>query len=366
MKIGIDARVLSNDKPTGIGNCVIQTLKYIASLDDSNEYFLFSNEKIIEEYIYSERFHPIVIPSKSSSIWVVKELTRELPKYNVDIFWGTLHLLPRNNNIRKILTIYDLALMINPRWGNLKNAIIQNTLVKASIKRADQIIVISQSTKRDVVEKFGISDEKVSIAFPGFKMPSDDRQMSFVRKDIFDLSNKNYLLYVGTIEPRKNLINVIKAFNIIKEDYPAYQLVLAGKLGWNYSKILKKISTSKYHDSIHQIGYISNDEKTCLYRNAKAFLFPSYYEGFGIPVIEAISFGLPVLTTNNSSLTEAAGPSEFYIENPDDYNEIAKVMKQILSTPRCELQKRNADSKNYINNFSWESFSKTIYRVIIS
>lgn len=369
MRIGIDARVLSSDKPTGIGVCVIEAVKRMCMYDSEIEYYLFSNEPILERYQFNSNIHRITITSKNGSLWVYNELTKALPKYQLDVFWGPLHLLPRKNkNLRKILTINDLALIINPSWGNRKNAVVQNSLVRYSVKHADKIITISEHTRKDIENILNVGKEKICVIYPGCTIGNEQKKTESL-SDKLDINFKKvleskYLLYVGTIEPRKNIINIVKAFNKLCEREKDYKLVLAGKLGWNYNPILKQIDKSKYKENIVLLGYIQDHQKRLLLENAKMFIFPSHYEGFGIPVAEAILAGLPVLTTRNSSLVEVAGDYQFYVENENDCDEILYQIIKILNCSKDELEFIKNKSIEHISGFSWDKFAEKIFRIL--
>lgn len=371
MRIGVDARLLSSDTPTGIGVCIIEALHRMSEYEDENEYYLFSNKPIPGKFKYRKNFHLIVIPSKSGSLWVYTHLSRHISSYGIDAFWAPAHLLPiGHKSMRKVLTINDIALMINPKWGNWQNAIIQNTLVRMSIKHADKIISISNHTKEDLIRIVKTSENKIRVVYPGLVLDSlvmqDGVQEVTIRDNIRVLLNKKYILYVGTLEPRKNVVNIVKAFNRLKENHPEYDLILAGKVGWNAQNIQKEISNSLYRESIFDIGYVTNQEKTALLKNAVLFVFPSCYEGFGIPVAEAIAAGLPVVTSRNSSLIEVAGPEQFYVENAEDDGEIYQQMNRVISTSAQELKLKNSISQKHIQQFTWEAYAKGIFLALMN
>ena len=357
MRIGIDARWLSKPHPSGIGVYLIEVLTRLNRLEDGNEYFLFSNKPFIDSVAWRSNFHKVYIPGRIGSLWILRELKKELPGYHLDVFWGPEHVLPGGlKGVRKVVTIHDIALMLHPSWGKLYNALIQNTLVRRSIRKADVILADSKSTKKDLITKLKVKPEKIRGVYPGkneLAIYTEDEEQDVLSR--MGINGQSFLLYVGTLEPRKNIVSIVQAFDLLKQDsaYAQYKLVLAGGLGWKVEKILNAIEESPCRQDIIRPGYISDVEKSILLHNAEAFLFPSFYEGFGIPVLEAISAGIPVITARNSSLPEVAGPWESYVDRADDVEEICSLIRELLALNGEERQKRNAASQKYTERFDW-------------
>ena len=173
-----------------------------------------------------------------------------------------------------------------------------------------------------------------------------------------------FFYFVGTIEPRKNIGSVIAAFNLVAAKDPDVQLILAGGLGWSYDAILEAMQNSPYADRIKHIGYVSLEEKMNLYAASQAFLFPSHYEGFGIPVLEAMSLGSIVITACNSSLPEVGGDAAFYVENENDTVALAEVMEQVLNMDEAQRQRRVNMGKAQAAKFTWEQCAKETLAVL--
>ena len=378
MRIGIDARWLSKPNPSGIGVYLTEVLTRLNRRDDGHEYYLFSNKPFVDTIGTGLHFHRVLIPAKIGSLWMLRELAARLPDYHLDVFWGPEHVLPGGlKGVRKVLTIHDIALMIHPSWGKWSNALIQNTLARVSVRRADVIVADSKSTKKDLVTRLRVRPERIRGVYPGRNEPAPftEEEAREVLCRILHGSDpghttgngsKPYLLYVGTLEPRKNVVSIIRAYERIRQEaeYSNLSLVLAGGLGWKYEGILDAIANSPYREDILRPGYISDMEKSVLLHHAEAFLFPSFYEGFGIPVVEAICAGAPVVTAGNSSLPEAAGPSEFYVDRADDVNAICGEIRKILSMTEEEKKRRNESSRAYVKRFSWERCADRIGKIL--
>ena len=396
-RIGIDARWLSKPNPSGIGVYLIEILTRLNQMDDENNYFLFSNKPFVDAIEWRDNFHKVMIPGKVGSLWMLRELRQKLPDYRLDVFWGPEHVLPggmknvlpggmknvlagrgksaqtagRNGiksddlqGVRMVLTVHDIALMIHPTWGKWYNSLIQNTLARNSIRRADQIISVSKSTKRDLVKRLKVQPEKIRGIYEGRnELASYTPQQE---REVLAKVGKPYLLYIGTLEPRKNVASIVRAFDLMKRDeaYSDYRLVLAGGLGWNYKEILKVIDESPNREDIIRPGYVSAEEKSILLHHARVFLFPSFYEGFGIPVVEAISAGVPVITARNSSLPEAAGPAESYVDRADDVAGLRDLMREVLGLTEEERAARSAVSRKYIERFDWGKCAEKVRKVL--
>ena len=351
MRIGIDARPLTYEKPAGISRYLYNVITNISeNIKDDNEYYLFAHREIKLAGYLDDRFRKIIIPGRVGTLWCRYGLNKELKKYGLDVFWGTEHIVPKrlDKSTKSIVTVYDLSLIIEPRWGEWKNSLIQNTFAKSSIRGADRIIAISKSTKEDLSSLFNIDKKRIEVIYCGMDQPS-------VASDSEgEAPGYNYFLYLGTIEPRKNVANIVKAFEDYKDKSGTNtKLVIAGRNGWKYKPILKAIDDSRYNQDIIRLGYITNEEKNKLLKHCKGFVFPSYYEGFGIPVLEAMQFGVPVITTRTSSLPEVAGDAGFYLDNPDDVQGLSDLLVRVdnLNDEERELASEKGIEK--ASGFSW-------------
>lgn len=312
MIIGIDARGLDGKK-SGIPLYIENIIKEINKKDKKNKYILYSNREINLDVKLNENIIVKQNMGGLGSILIYFKLPKILKEDKVDLFFGTQHCLPRRNKYTKgikfVLTIHDLAIKKLKTVGSFKNTIIQTIFTGRSIKNADKIIAISNATKNDIVELYNVEKDKISIIYNGTNFDEHtinltEDQKSEIRKK-FKIENSKFIFFLSTIEPRKNIETLIKAFDYIKvKEKMDLKLILAGGLGWKYENILKQYESSKFKDDIIMPGYISKEEKEYLYKNAECFVYPSLYEGFGLPILEAMSNKQIVITANNSSLPE--------------------------------------------------------------
>ncbi len=367
MMIGIDARPLISRQVSGIGTFLAHMLRYMSEMDTENEYYLYSNKELEYPIELGENFHKRIIPGRVGTLWLRYVLPRHIAKDGMDVFWGTQHFLPCPvKGVRTCLNIHDTALLIQPKWGSRVNAFMQKAFLRASAREADRIFAISHSTKRDVVRLCGVDEERITVTYLGcpenLKKPESEEAAAIREK--FGIQWP-YYLYVGTIEPRKNIETMIAAFNILAQEDDRIRLVLAGGLGWRYDGILEAVESSAYRDRIVMPGYLSPQEKYLLYHEARAFLFPSHYEGFGLPILEAYRTGTQVITGKNSSLPEVGGEAAWYVEDENDAAALAKVMAAVAAAPEEELSRRAALAAEHCDSFRWEDCAKQTMALLL-
>lgn len=346
MIIGIDAKTLGKRK-TGIAFYVQNIIKYLNEVDKENNYILYSNREIDLPFSLNSNFKIKYYKAKIASFAIYYKLPKILKKDKVDLFWGPEHILPKKNKHYKlVVTIHDLAFAKFKGICTYNNIIIQGLFTKKSCRNADKIIAISKTTKQDLIDLYNIKSDKIEVVYNGESPYVYSKELigtqnfkAFSEK--FGI-NTDYLLFVGAIEPRKNIVNMVKAFEDYKKKTSSdLKFVIAGGLGWKTEPILEKIETSEFNKDIIMTGYISNDEKENLYRNAKALMFVSLYEGLGLPIIEALSVGVPVITSNVSAMPEVGGNCCYYVQNPQDSSEISEILTEAMQDIDSERIDKN-------------------------
>ncbi|MEM7726414.1 MAG: glycosyltransferase family 1 protein [Cyanobacteria bacterium P01_A01_bin.45] len=276
-----------------------------------------------------------------------------------DIIHGTNHSVYPCRKSRKIMNIYDLTFMKYPEYVDTVVETYQEQ-VRRNLKWTDLIITISESSKRDVVEYLNVEPEKVwvtPLASRYYKnYLSAEKINQLEEQTLYDFS-RPYLLFVSTIEPRKNVEAILQAFNYLKEKHKIdHNLVLIGKKGWKYEPIFAAIANSPYRNYIYHLDYLSDDEVALFYTKADMLVYPSHYEGFGLPVLEAMIFSTPVITSNTSSLPEVAGDAALLID-PNKPMELAEAILQVInnSANRQELVTKGNER---VKLFNWERTAK--------
>ncbi len=361
LKIAIDVRPLLDKQLTGVGEYTLNLLKNLFKIDKTNQYFIFYNSfnlDIPKIFYNNQNVHicKFQYPNKIFNLLTLKnfikldKLINQKFKTNIDIFFfPNLSFINTSNNCKTIITIHDLSFVINPEYFSFKHKLWHKLIKpKNTIINANHIITVSNNTKNDLIELFNIDKNKISPIHLGIEIEKIDHNYLNKFKQKYNLPEK-FLLYLGTIEPRKNILTILHAFENLKTDH---HLILAGKLGWKYKKILRAIKYSRKKNKILYIGYIPKQDKKYLYYLAEIFIYPSFYEGFGIPPLEASAYKCPVITSVNSCLGEILKQGAVYI-NPYNTGQLLNAIKLIIHNPKIKTHLQQQAKKN-IQNYNWE------------
>ena len=384
MNIVIDIRSLMHEQRTGVGEYTYELLNALFSLNNSkeNQYFLFYNSyKNVSINIpqwKQNNVHYIITkwPNKLLNLLlyirilkldklVIKKYFKiKQNKFKIDIWFSpNLHFINLSKKIKYFLTIHDLSFEFLPNCFSKKRQWWHKFLKpKKQCQKADLILTPSENTKQDVIEIYNIKATKVKVLCPGlaeiFVKQVINNHLEV--KEKYNLPDK-YILYLGTLEPRKNVEAVVEAFKINYESgLKDYKLIIAGAKGWKYEKILQKIKETK---KVKYIDYVSVKDKIALYQMSSLFIYPSLYEGFGFPVLEAMSQGIPVITSNRSSLPEVAGASA-YLVNPNNVAEIVQGIKLILSDKKL-YSRLVLKGKEQVKEFLWQKTAEEFLNKLV-
>ncbi len=284
-----------------------------------------------------------------------------------DILQGTDHFVYPCRHSFKIMTIHDLTFMKYPEYVTARVKT-YTSRIQQGLKWTDLIITFAESTRQDIVQYLGFPREKIKITPQASRYSSsylESFNIEALKQQVSYDFNRPYILFVSTLEPRKNIQTLIEAFNTLKQQHKIeHQLVLIGKKGWKYDKILQAISHSPYQKEIHQLDYLSEALVALFYQRASVFVYPSYYEGFGLPILEAMTLGAPVITSQISSLPEVAGEAALFI-NPYHPLELAEAILQVIqdSTLRQQLIQKGQERAK---QFSWEKTAQKTLEIYLS
>lgn len=261
-----------------------------------------------------------------------------------------------------IITVHDLAFKSVKDAFTWKTTLWKNFITNLSIKKADKIIAITQFTKGEMLKYYPKINDKISVIYNGFNDFSKEHiNCNNINKNILDLKDSKYILTVSTISPRKNIDGLIKAFDLIKNRIRDYKLVVAGKNGWLYDEVYKVVDNLNLGDKVVFTGAINDDELKFLYKNAEVFVYPSFYEGFGLPPLEAMSFKIPCIVSNKSSMPEVVGELGIKVD-PNDTREIANSIIELIEDDilRNELILKSIDG---VEKFSWHKCAREMIGV---
>lgn len=268
-------------------------------------------------------------------LWEQTTLPEELRSRHIDVFHSPVNVLPLRLPCASVVTVLDLAFVFYPQYFRPARRIYQRTFTSSSARRATLVVTIAQSTKRELVERFHTPEERIRVIYPAIDadyQPERDPQRLAEFRARHDLP-EHYLLFLGTLEPRKNLATLVEAYARLRAlDESAPQLVLAGAKGWYYESLFERVRTLGLERHITFAGYVSRDEQPLWYAGADLFIYPSVYEGFGLPIAEALACGTPTITSNVSSMPEAGGPVAVQVD-PNDPEGLAHAMRRVLADP---------------------------------
>lgn len=362
MIIAFDAKRAFNNK-SGLGNYSRNLLKALIKFYPQNRYLLYTPK--INELIFNDTGFEIYTPKGLNkiipSIWRSFTINFDLKKTAPEVYHGLSNELPffiDNKRVKTVVTIHDLIFLRYPNLYKFIDRKIYQCKFKYACNKADIIIAISEQTKNDIIEFFGIEPSKIRIVYQSCNPIFFENKLIF-NEELF-LKYKipqEYILYVGTIERRKNLLTLLKAINYGKIDLP---LVVVGRKTEYFSEIMSFIKEKKLQN-IFFIGEISNEELALLYKYARVFVYPSIFEGFGIPVIEAIASGIPVITSNSSCFKETGGDAALYCD-PNNHEDLANSILNIISNNSLR-NKLIENGKEHIKKFTPEVFAKNIMNI---
>lgn len=365
MKIGIDIRNIGK-KRTGDEVVFFNLVKSLSDIDKTNEYILFSDicdeetiEKVSQDLEINDKanFQIICLKTCNKFIWNFWVLPSYLRKNPVDIYltqYITPFFVPKKIKIATI--IHDISFNFYPQFIKWSDLFFLKLLIPISLKRADKIIGVSKFTHDEVIKYYNVKPEKVTwvhnAVSEGFLKQEVSAEIIEKIKNKYSLPEK-YILYLGTLQPRKNIVTLLEAYNLEQKKLGDMKLVIAGGKGHNFDRNIEKfIKKYKMGKNVIMPGYIPEEDKAVLIKSAVIFVFPSLYEGFGIPILEAMAAGTPVIASNIAPHKEIAGDAALFF-NPNISGELAQHVTE-LAKSQVLREKLIAEGLRQAQKFSWE------------
>lgn len=371
MKIGIDCRKIFDpisNTGAGIERYTFNLVKNLIEINENNKYVLFLPKKYPKralDFLVKDlnNVKIIRIGRGKFPIWTSHvSFARKLYKENLDLALFPANVIPIGYRKRSYVFIHDLIIYKHPEWFPSGQFFSRKIVVPWSIKRAEKVMAISQATKKDLQQIFKVPDKKINVIYPSVDIYPEinEEQEGEIKKKLH--LEKRYLFFVGTLEPRKNLVNLIKAFKKIQEDITDIDLYIAGHVGWHYENIIRAAKVARGKSNIEFLGPVTNQEKLVLMKNANAFIFVSWNEGFGMPVLEAMKVGVPVVTSGMGGLSELISDKR-QLANPADAHDISVKIKNLLLDQ--EFRKNIIEKqKKWAENFSWRISAQKLLKII--
>jgi glycosyltransferase involved in cell wall biosynthesis len=354
LRIAIDARKL---RDYGIGTYVRNLLRHLSRLDHTTEYVVLCREQ--DASITSELGENFRAVTEASPAYSVREQLRvplDLRRERVDLFHAPHYVLPPLTPCKSIVTIHDCIHLRFPQYlpNRLAYAYARTSLWVAT-HRSNRVLTVSEASKRDILRYFSVPPSKIDVIHNAiderFGETPTDEEIARVRER-YQLEDR-FVLYAGNIKPHKNLERLIEAFHTLRKvGFEEVKLLIIGDEISKYATLRRAVHKYKLHKHVRFFGFVPDKTLAILYRLAGVFVFPSLYEGFGLPPLEAMASGTPVITSNVSSLPEVVGDAAFLID-PYDADAIADAMRRVLSEPalRADLRERGL---RRVREFSWE------------
>lgn len=370
MIIGIDGNEANVERKVGIGEYAFELLWQFSSAKvkvQSEKFVIYLKEPPrMEMPPPAENWrYKIVGPSM---LWTQFGLPVNLfvDRPKPDVFFTPSHYGPRFSPIKTVVSIMDVSYLSFPELFRKKDLYQLRSWSAYSVKNAAKVLTISKASKDDIISAYGVLEEKVVVTYPGVKksqIVNSKYQLSMDKlREKYGI-RENYILFVGTLQPRKNIAKLVEAFSLLlQKTKEKPQLLIVGKRGWLYESILSCPNVYGVEKEVKFLEFVSDEELQLLYQHALFFILPSLYEGFGLPVLEAMSNGCPVIVSSVSSLPEAGGKAALYVD-PENAQDIAEKMESLVldESLRKDLRKKGLE---HVKKFSWEKAAKETLDVL--
>jgi len=363
MKIGLITDNIDKQS-AGVGSYSKSLCNALLSIDKKNKYVFIHNSfnnyyKGKSEIIIKSANNPIFYFLRKFLLFPLR-----LYKEKFDIVHDTYHFFPLlfNRKTKKVVTVFDIIPIVDPKNHRFASYVSHSLLLKWVIRRVDKVLAISDKTKQDLITYLNVPENKIVVTL----LAADKQYCKINNSKLIDNVKHKYgisspyILYVGTLEPRKNVPALLEAYAKIKKKIP-HKLVIVGKKGWKYKKIFETIDRLRLNDDVLFTGYVLNEDLPALYNGADLFVYPSFYEGFGLPPLEAMQCGCPVITSNTSSLPEVVGNGGIMV-NPNNISELSKHMEMVLKNKNLR-QKLIKSGLKQAKKFSWEKCARETLKV---
>jgi glycosyltransferase involved in cell wall biosynthesis len=362
MRVGIDARLVYYSQ-AGIGQYIIHLVNGLAQVDQENEYVLLQSRKDDTTILERPNFKRVSLWTPSHHRLERYSLNVELMRLGLDVLHSPDFIPPHRPSCKSVITIHDLAFLLYPHFLTKESARYYGHIDQA-VRWTDHIISVSESTKRDTIQHLGVPEDKITVVYeaanPIFR-PMDRAEAQQQVRNRHGVDGP-FILFVSTIEPRKNVPTLLRAMWQLKECYKEdVRLVLAGGKGWLFEDAFAVVDELNLDGRVHFVGRVPSEDLLHLYNAAEMLAHPAFYEGFGLPPLEAMACGLPVVVSDVASLPEVVGDAGLLID-PHDADELTVAMWRVLNSGdmRQEMQKKGLVQAE---RFSWERAARETQKI---
>ena len=369
MRIAVNTRFLLNDYLEGFGFFIHETFRRMVLAHPEHEFIFLFDRPYNSEFIYASNVTPVVIgpPARHPLLWKLwydYKVPSVLRKYKADVFVSADGFVSLRTKVPQCVVVHDLSYLHFPSFIKKTHLYYLRSQTPKFLKKAKKIVTVSAYSKKDIVESFAVDENKISVVYNAVKdsyKPVTEELKEAVKAKY--TQGREYFIYVGSIHPRKNLMNLLKAFSVFKKRMKSnMQLVIAGRLAWKFESFTEGLKTYKYRNDVHLLGYLPQQELAELTASAYDLVYPSLFEGFGVPPVEAMNCEVPVITSSVSSMPEICGDAALYAD-PENVEDIADKMMLLYKDEQLRsslVEKGKQQAKMY----SWDKSAQVFWQAI--
>lgn len=370
MKIAVNTRFLLKNKLEGIGRVTHEVLRRMVQNHPDDEFIFFFDRAYSEEFIYGKNVTPVVLfpPTRHPILivsWFEFSIKKALDKYHPDVFFSTDGFCSLRSDVKTVVLVHDIAYKHFPDQVSFLIRKFYQNFQHRYLQKADRVLTVSHFVKNDLIDKIRIPTEKIQVAHNGCSSnfsPTD----SLTQKEIREKYTKGqpYFFYVGAVHPRKNVQGLITAFDIFKEKTKAsHQLLIGGRFAWQTGAVKTAYDNAKHQKDIQFLGFVEEEELPKLIGSAFSFVYVSFFEGFGLPLLEAMECEVPIITSNISSMPEVAEDAAILV-NPHNENEIVNAMLQYFENEDIRKEKIEK-GRLQKEKFNWDRSAAIMYDALL-
>lgn len=369
MRIAVNARHLLLNRLEGVGTVTDEVMRRMVEAHPEDQFDYYFDRKFDPHFVHGPNVHPHAFQPVTRlpiliRYWLNHPVRRHAFKQKADIFFSPDGFIPLGMSIPKVSMVHDVAYLRYPEHLQPRISAFYKKWMPRYLAYTDHIITVSEFSKSEIIAGYNVPADKISVVYNGITdvyqpVPTDQKQKTREKYT----KGLPYFVYLGAIHPRKNLLTLVRAFEQFKSTTPSdQQLVLAGRPSWHTEEVFKAIADSQWKDAIHLPGYIATTDATALVASAEAMIYPSLYEGFGLPLVEAMASGVPVICSDVSSLPEVAGNAALLFA-PTDVNLLAHHMMRVSKEESLRKELITLGHER-VKSFSWDKASNQVYEIL--
>ena len=370
MKIAVNTRFLLTEYLEGYGYFIYETFKRITKNHPEHEFIFIFDRPFDKRFLFSSNVKAVVAGPPAShpllwKLWYDVKVPAVLKKFKADIFVSCDGFCSLTTKVPQCLVVHDLAFLHYPSFIKKSHLLFYKRYTGKFLNKTKSVATVSEFSKRDIISHYKIPADKINIVYNAVKEifhPLGHEEKQITKEKYTE--GKEYFVYAGAIHPRKNLINLLKAFSGFKKRQQTnMKLVLAGRLAWKYESFTKSLKTYKYRNDVVMTGYLNEEELVKIIGAAYALVYPSFFEGFGVPVLEAMHCNIPAITSSNSSMQEIAKDAALFAD-AGNHNDIADKMMRIYKDEnlRNELIQKG---KHIAQLYNWDKTAELLWQTIL-